>query len=211
MYVFGFNKECAELIFLLIIQKGDLKQELTVDNSIYFLQNIVKNSEFPNNKKIAMNILKKLSQTISIGNKFPILELDGNKIIEIQKGKVVYLHCFDPKNQNCLTEISALLKLHEKYGKYITIISIYPKPKNGFSSLEEQKINLIKWKKYEIETTNEKIWKTLNISTFPYYLLLDKDLVLLASPALTPSPNASYETIERTFYDIKREATERGE
>jgi len=209
--VFGFNRECAELIFLLIIQKGDLKQELTVDNSILFLQNIAKNSEFPNNQKIAMNILKKLAQTITIGNKFPVLELEENKIIEIQKGKIVYIHCFDPKNQNCLIEISALLKLQEKYGKYITIISIYPKPKNGFSSLEEQKINLIKWKKYEIETTNEKIWQTLNISTFPYYFLLDKDLVLTAAPALAPTPNGSYETIEKTFYEIKMKATESGE
>ena len=74
-----------------------------------------------------------------------------------------------------------------------------------------QKINLIKWKKYEIETTNEKIWQTLNISTFPYYFLLDKDLVLTAAPALAPAPNGSYETIEKTFYEIKMKATESGE
>lgn len=208
---FVFNSEFAELIFLLIIQKGDLKQELKIDNSIFFLQKIAGNSRYPNNQKIAMNILEKRAQTISIGNKLPILELEENKIIKIQKGKVVYLHCFNPKNQNCLMEIPALLQLHEKYGKYITIISIYPKPKDGFTSLEEQKINLIKWEKYEIENTNEKIWRTLNISDFPYYFLLDKDLVLTAAPALAPTPNGSYQTIEKTFFEIKMNANERGE
>lgn len=125
------------------------------------------------------------------------------------KGKPIYIHCFDPKSKS-LTEIPALLKLSEKYGKYINFISVYLKPNENFSMSEQRNLDLIKWKKFELEP-NEKSWKILNIPSFPYYLLLDKDLVLLASPALTPSPNASYETIERTFYEIKREATERGE
>jgi len=41
--------------------------------------------------------------------------------------------------------------------------------------------------------------------------LLDKDLVLTAAPALSPAPNGSYETIEKTFYEIKMKATESGE
>ena len=73
-----------------------------------------------------------------------------------------------------------------------------------------EKINLIKWRKFELKP-NEKSWEILNIPSFPYYLFLDKDLVLLAAPALSPSPNRSYETIEKTFFDIKKEATERGE
>jgi hypothetical protein len=126
------------------------------------------------------------------------------------KGKPIYIHCFDPKNQKSITEISALLKLNEKYEKYINIISVYSKPKEDFSMSEQRNLNLIKWKKFELEPS-EKSWKILNIPSFPYYLFLDKDLVLLASPALSPSPNGSYETIERSFYDIKRKIEQIGE
>ena len=126
------------------------------------------------------------------------------------KGKPIYIHCFDPKNQKSVTEISALLKLYEQYGKYIHIISVYSKPNEDFSISEQRSLNLIKWRKFELKP-NEKSWEILNIPSFPYYLFLDKDLVLLAAPAISPSPNGSYETIEKTFFDIKKEATERGE
>ena len=126
------------------------------------------------------------------------------------KGKPIYIHCFDPKNQKSISEISALLKLNEKYEKYINIISVYSKPLEYFSISEQRNLDLIKWRKFELEPS-EKSWKILNIPSFPYYLFLDKDLVLLASPALSPSPNGSYETIERIFYDIKRKIEQIGE
>ena len=199
------NREWAELLFLLLINDELFEAE----NSSYFLKFIAKKSNFPSNRLIAVNILKK-ENNIAIGAFFPKLELERTKTLEMLKGKPIYIHCFDPKNQKCIAEISALKKLNEKYGKYIKIISIYSKPSKPFSSSEDLNINLISWEKYELDP-NENAWKTLNIPSFPYYLFLDKDLVLLASPALSPSPNGSYQTIEKTFFDIKREANERGE
>jgi hypothetical protein len=34
--------------------------------------------------------------------------------------------------------------------------------------------------------------------------LVDEQLTIKNMPALAPSPNGLYETIEKTFYDIKR-------
>ena len=201
------SEELAELILLIIINQGAFSPEIS--NSI--LNKIYEKSIYENHSIIAKNSLLKVDE-INIGDIFPNLYLDikNQYTLQMLKGKPIYIHCFDPKNQKSLTEIPALLKLSEKYGKYINFISVYSKPNEDFSMSEQRNLDLIKWKKFELEPT-EKSWKILNIPSFPYYLFLDKDLVLLASPALTPSPNASYETIERTFYDIKREATERGE
>lgn len=201
------TEELAELILLMIINHGTFSTEISSN----LLRTIYEKSTYPKHSKVAKNSLLKADK-IRIGDLFPNIALDvkNQYTLHMMKGKPIYIHCFDPKNQKSITEISALLKLYEKYGKYINIISVYSKSNEEFSISEQRSLNLIKWKKFEL-APNEKSWKTLNITSFPYYLFLDKDLVLLASPALSPSPNGSYETIEKTFFDIKREATERGE
>ena len=201
------SEERAELILLIIINQGAFSPEIS--NAIF--NKIYEKSIYENHSIIAKNSLLKVDE-INIGDIFPNLYLDikNQYTLQMLKGKPIYIHCFDPKNQKSLTEISALLKLSEKYGKYINFISVYSKPNEDFSMSEQRNLDLIKWKKFELEPT-EKSWKILNIPSFPYYLFLDKDLVLLAAPALSPPPNGSYETIEKTFFDIKKEATERGE
>ena len=201
------TEELAELILLMMINQSAFSQEISKN----ILNKIYEKSINENYSTIAKNLLLKADE-INIGDIFPNLVLDKKSQFTLQmlKGKPIYIHCFDPKNQKSITEISALLKLNEKYEKYINIISVYSKPKEDFSMSEQRNLNLIKWKKFELEPS-ENSWKILNIPSFPYYLFLDKDLVLLASPAISPSPNGSYETIERSFYDIKRKIEQIGE
>ena len=201
------TEELAELILIMIINQGELPPKISSN----LLKTIYEKSNYPKHSTIAKNSLLKVDE-INIGDIFPNIDLDIKNQYSLQmlKGKPIYIHCFDPKNQKSVTEISALLKLYEQYGKYIHIISVYSKPNEDFSIAEQRSLNLIKWKKFELKP-NEKSWEILNIPSFPYYLFLDKDFVLLAAPALSPSPNGSYETIEKTFFDIKKEATERGE
>jgi hypothetical protein len=201
------SEELSELILLIFINQGIFSSKISNN-----LLNIInEKSNYPIHSIIAKNSLQKKDE-IKIGDIFPNIELDKKNKYTLQmlKGKPIYIHCFDPKNQKSLSEISALLKLNEKYEKYINIISVYSKPKEYFSISEQRNLDLIKWRKFELEPS-EKSWKILNIPSFPYYLFLDKDLVLLASPALSPSPNGSYETIERIFYDIKRKIEQIGE
>ena len=201
------SEELSELILLIFINQGIFSSKISNN-----LLNIInEKSNYPINSIIAKNLLLKKDE-IKIGDIFPNIELDKKNKYTLQmlKGKPIYIHCFDPKNQKSISEISALLKLNEKYEKYINIISVYSKPKEYFSISEQRNLDLIKWRKFELEPS-EKSWKILNIPSFPYYLFLDKDLVLLASPALSPSPNGSYETIERIFYDIKRKIEQIGE
>ena len=201
------SEELSELILLIFINQGIFSSKISNN-----LLNIInEKSNYPIHSIIAKNSLQKKDE-IKIGDIFPNIELDKKNKYTLQmlKGKPIYIHCFDPKNQKSISEISALLKLNEKYEKYINIISVYSKPKEYFSISEQRNLDLIKWRKFELEPS-EKSWKILNIPSFPYYLFLDKDLVLLASPALSPSPNGSYETIERIFYDIKRKIEQIGE
>ena len=64
-------------------------------------------------------------------------------------------------------------------------------------------ISGIKWEVYALNYRHP-IWKSLNIGSFPYYILVKDDLKIVGLPALGPTPNGVYETIERTFHDIQQ-------
>ena len=124
------TEELAELILLIMINQSAFSQEISKN----ILIKIYEKSINENHSTIAKNLLLKADE-INIGDIFPNLILDKKSQFTLQmlKGKPIYIHCFDPKNQKSITEISALLKLNEKYEKYINIISVYSKPKEDFS------------------------------------------------------------------------------
>lgn len=155
------------------------------------------------NTQIAKNLLRTFN-TAAVGFRFPELILrskNDSTLLSSIKGKYIYLHAFDVKNTNCIAEIAALKKLHEKYGKEIEFVSIYPTTAEPFSKVEERNLASISWKT-STYSASDPTWKRLQLVSFPYYLLIDDSYYLLASPALSPLPNGNYQTIEKTLYDI---------
>ena len=108
----------------------------------------------------------------------------------------------DPENPNSLSEISALRRLYEKYNSHIDFVTIYLNQRTETSDFARRVISGIKWEYYALDY-GHSIWKSLNIGSFPYYILVKDNLQIKGLPALGPTPNGVYETIERTFHDIK--------
>lgn len=201
------STELTELVALKILYESFNTQEFPKSNAIAIVEQLeflVSNEEL---RTIARNILKSNNE-LKVGSRMKDFKLNASISINLYQGKHVYMHFFDPNNQKCLSEISALKKLNEKYGKYISFLTIYQTKESGFSSIEQRNLDAIIWDKFALNPSHE-IWTELKINSFPNYLLLDKNLILLASPALAPSPNGKYETIEKTMYDIKRSAENR--
>jgi hypothetical protein len=48
------------------------------------------------------------------------------------------------------------------------------------------------------------LWESYSIEAYPQYTLIDAFGYIVASPALSPKPNGQYETIDKTFFYIKR-------
>jgi hypothetical protein len=140
---------------------------------------------------------------LKVGSQIKDFKLNASVSFNLYQGKHVYLHFFDPSNQKCLSEIAALKKLNEKYGRYIQFVTIYQNKGNAFSTIEQRNLDAIIWDKFALDASHE-IWSDLKVNMFPSYILLDSNLIILNSPALGPSPNGKYETIEKTMYDIKR-------
>jgi len=196
------DTELTELVALKMLYECLNNQEFPKSNAISIVEQLELIVSNENLKLIARNILKRHNE-VKIGSKMKDFKLNQSVSMNLYQGKHLYIHFFDPNNQKCLSELAALKKMHEKYGKYIQFITIYRTKETGFSEIEKRNLDAIIWDKFSLASSHE-IWTELKINSFPYYLLVDKNLVLTAAPALSPSPNGKYETIEKTMYDIKR-------
>ena len=115
----------------------------------------------------------------------------------------MYIHFFDPNNPNSLSEISALKRLQIKYNNEIEFVTIYLNQNAVTSDFSKRVLDNITWKCFSIDY-GHSLWKSLNVGSFPYYILVNPNQTIIGLPALGPNPNGSYETIEKTFYDIKK-------
>jgi hypothetical protein len=89
------------------------------------------------------------------------------------------------------------VKLHQAYGEYVQFISIAITSNGLTKDLE------LPWNQVIINQESDFI-KSLKILNYPSYVLLDATGNIVANPALGPIPKNDYETIEPTFFQIKR-------
>ena len=197
------NTELRELVLLNILREEYYSNYLPKSGTLQILLQLQRQSDFTNIRNIASALYIQFNG-LSIGSKFPDIILDQSKLNEklsALKGKYIYVHCYNPSNKDCISELKSLKKLQEKYGKDISFITLYSKSETTYTATEQRNLDVINWPKYGFDVNNE-IWEQLQVNTFPYYLLIDDSFHLYSAPALSPTPNGKYETIEKTFYDL---------
>lgn len=195
------TKSRAEFVTLLLCKEAYYQGYL--DRSlIYDLLNALKKESSTIEHQRIANELLSLFKQMQIGMQAPDYPLSQTKHFYQYKGKWVYLHVFDPANERCITEISALKKLELTYGKSFQFVTIYPS-KVSYTKSEQRNLDALTWDKFPIDQHHE-IWKSLQLSSYPMYVLFDSTLVLHSSPALSPTPNGRYETIEKVFRTLER-------
>lgn len=200
------NNELRDLIALLIIKEEIGSKELPKSNLIAILRKLEETLINPDILVIATNLLDSFEE-LTNGMKVPNYKLDEVVKLSDYANKYIYFHFYDPSNQKCNTEIAAIRKLNEKYASIVEIVTIYPKPIEPLTITEKRNLDALTTKKFALDE-NHPIWNDFKINTFPYYILVDEQLTIKNMPALAPSPNGLYETIEKTFYDIKRKKVE---
>jgi thiol-disulfide isomerase/thioredoxin len=200
------NNDLRDLIALLIIKEEIGSKELPKSNLIAILRKLEETLSNPDIVTIASNLLDKFEE-LTIGMKIPNYKLDEEIQLSNFGSKYIYFHFYNPSNQKCIAEVSAIRKLNEKYASIIEIVTIYPKPIEPLTATEKRNLDALTTKKFALDESHP-IWNDLKINTFPYYVLVDEQLTIKNIPALAPSPNGLYETIEKTFYDIKRKKGE---
>ena len=191
--------QIAEIVALEIIKSEYPKGNIPQNALIKVTRFIELNSSFAENKKIASNIQKEFYQLVA-GDPLPTIYLQ-DEIVLGNNNKYQYIHFFDPANPKSLGETYALRALYTKYKKDIDFVTIYLDSKTTNEPFKKRVLNEITWPKYDLSYYHP-IWKTLNVGTFPYYILINSDSKIENNPALGPIPNGVYETIDKTFHKL---------
>lgn len=113
------------------------------------------------------------------------------------KGSYVYLNFCTTKNYACLKELEQLKWVHEKFGKYVKVVTISVDESLGDIRSFVKKSGF-KWTFLHYGNQPD-ILKEYDIRAFPTYYLIDPEGKLVWSPA--PTPNENFEP--RLFEELR--------
>jgi hypothetical protein len=199
------NLRLREFVMIKALSEVYYSGDFPQTNIITILDSLASKSLFEANSPIAQNTIDRLTDCVP-GSKAPDFVLQGEerkmKTLNSFADKHVYLHFFDPSDNKSVNELQLLNSLNQKYGNEIQFVSIYVN-KDEYTEKERLALESINWEKHGLDENNS-IFKKYRIETFPTYVLIDAFGYVVAAPALSPTPNGQYETIESTFYSIQK-------
>ena len=199
------NRRIREIVMIKSLADEYHSSDFPKTNILAILDSVADHSLFEANAVIAKNIRERLTELVP-GAKAPdfVLAQQGiqTKTLLGFKDKYLYMHFIDPNNQQSIKELDLLKATHAKYGDYIQFVTIY-RNVDGIQNESLGKVQQLPWDVYGIAPGNS-LWKNYKIESFPHFVLIDATGNIVSSPALGPTPNGQYETIDKTFFAIKK-------
>lgn len=194
-----------EMIMLKSLSEMYETKRFPQTNILTILDSVSNHSLYKTNEIIAKNLRDRLTQLVPgvIAPDFVLSESGKEtKTLGAYRDKYVYLHFIDPNRKENIKELDLLKSVHSDYKDYVQFVTLYRQA----DSLDTNNLNLIKeldWDVYEL-TRGNSIWKNYRIESYPNYILIDATGNIVASPALGPTPDGQYQTIDKTFFYIKK-------
>ena len=207
---FTSNQNVRELILIKGLMENYYNKEFDPKNVLVILDSIANHGISDENKKVAASVYKKLT---SLNNEFDapdfkLTTLKGDTISLSQfKGKFVYLSFWTTWNTTSVSE----LKLYPGYR------TRYKDEKRGIDpivyisvNMDEKKSDFVDFMKKHPEYdwyfldghSDNEILDLYQIKSLPAYYLIDEEGKFRQAPALRPSPNGTFKSIDETFHNI---------
>lgn len=190
-----------EIVMIKMLGENFNSDEFPQSNIMTILDSLEKNALIPANREIASNMKARLTE-LTPGSMAPEIRFNDDSTLSNYNGKHVYIQFIDINSDNSMREVQLLIELHKKYGDYIHFVTIY-KSTDEMNEENLKMIQSLKWDSYAFENSSN-IWKNYKIEAFPTYVLIDAAGYIVAAPALKPTPNGQYETIDKTFFYIRK-------
>lgn len=198
------NVQVRELVMIKMLAEGYNESEYPQTNILTILDSLTHRALFKEHRKISSNLINKLTELVPGGKAPAFVLIEEGKETKTNadfKGKYLYVHFMNPESVNSMKDLPLLKNLYSKYGEQIEFVSIY-KDKELSTELIQQ-LSELPWGVYGVSSTNG-IWKNYRVESFPLYTLIDQTGYIVASPALAPTPNGEYKTIDEIFFYIKK-------
>ena len=178
-------------------------------NIIKILTDIQKTTKYPEQKKIANNIITLLTlKKIGKGSKAPDFSLKNanGELVSLNdlKGKHLYLSFWATWSIPALREMKIMQTLQKKYKGKIQFVSICVDNEDKKMTAFLKENPNYNW--LFLHNGNDKhLTDKYKVRTFPTYFLIDKNGLIVKAPAGRPGGSAERETednIEKDFYNL---------
>lgn len=203
-YTMQNNLKLRELMMINIMGECFYEKDYPQTNILTVLDSLQKKCLFPDNRLVAENMYKRLTE-LTPGGKAPdfAVSIKGEtNELKTFNGKHLYLFFVTAGSEEVSKQMEILVPLFHKYQNEVEFLMIV---KDDGTALNEvnQFINKYPWKGALVNQSHA-ILKDYQVTTFPYYVLVDRIGHIVGAPALGPLPNGQYETIDKTFFAIKK-------
>ncbi|MBD3636374.1 MAG: redoxin domain-containing protein [Crocinitomicaceae bacterium] len=206
--LFLANPEIREMVMIDKLGKQFYERNDQKRNILVILDSLTEFAAFPGNRTVAKNVKRYLT---SLEPGFPaptislVSEKDTSKTISWKKyeGKFVYFNFFETWNDQARTDMRIIAELKKKYGEYVSFLSVCTN-----ENKEDYERYMKENPEYDWDIvyvgSDSHLKSDYRVSIVPAYFLIDQSGFIALAPAPTPSPDGEYESIDKTFFYIKR-------
>jgi len=199
--------ELRELMMVNMLGNAYYLRQFNRSNIQVMLDSVSRYAKFQENGVAAKNMLSYLTK-VEAGYPAPEISLIDQHGETVSwgkyKGKFIYISFFTTWSADAVNEMKLMEELHLKFGDYVEFVSFCTdKDTTAFKTFLKNNQNLT-WSIVYVGD-NHPMVKEFKVLSSPHYVLIDNEGFIALSPAKGPSPDGEYNTIERTFYFIKKE------
>lgn len=209
--LFLSNPEIRETVMIDQLGKQYYKRNDQKRSILVMLDSLSSHAKYNVNATIAKNVLTYLT-SLEPGFPAPVINLP-NKVDSLgpitwktYEGKFVYLSFFETWNDQAIREMKIMTELNKKYGEYISFLSLCTDKDQATYQAYMDKNPEIDWDVVYIGS-DSPLREDYRVQNVPTYFLIDQSGFIAVAPAPKPSPDGEYESIDKTFFYIKRALT----
>ncbi len=203
-YTMQHNLKLRELMMINILGECFYEKDFPQTNILTVLDSLQKKCLFSDNRIVAENMYKRLTE-LTPGGKAPDFSLvvEGQiSDLKTHAGKHLYLFFVTPNSEDMRKQLDILVPLYQKYQNEVQFLMVV-KDDGSTSEQVKQLLGKYPWKGVLVNPSHA-ILKDYQVTTYPHYVLIDRIGHIVGAPALGPLPNGQYETIDKTFFAIKK-------
>jgi thiol-disulfide isomerase/thioredoxin len=212
------NKRIRELVIIKSLKEEFYNQQFLSDQVLVMLDSLSRFSTYDEHQIIASNVIEQYTW-LHAGFSAPDFllkdHLDSTWKLSEMTGKHVYIGFWSVENTHSVNELQLLIQMHKKYKDYVSFVMINTdKDVNAWKNFLKKHPDY-RWLNLNIVNGSDVI-RDYKVTALPLYYLIDSKGKIMQSPALAPSPNGSFKSIDMVFHGIaqgfkKRNRTRVGE
>ncbi len=204
--VFLANPKLRELVMVDKLGKAFYREIHYRPNIIAILDSVSLQAKSQVNSTVARNV-KRYITNLEPGYPAPAISLNKSSEEKVTwenyRGKFVYFNFFATWNERSMNDMEIISRLVPKYDEDIAFVSVCTdKDSSTFAAFKKQYPEY-EWDIYYVGE-DENLMRSFKVTSIPNYYLVDQDGFIFSAPALAPSPNGEYESVEKTLFTIKK-------